>query len=1097
MIRKLGCLGFPLVYENKPTLRWLLMRIESRLYKHLVISAVVLVFTAPLSSVLAADSKTQQTFHFSIPQQRADQSLNHVATKANITLFFPYEVMTSRTVKAIEGVYTVEDAISKLLEGTDYEVSVRSNGHLSIVLAKKTSGGVEIMHKLTKVASAVMSFAAATTLAMSASAQEQNDLDSDGSVTLEEIIVLGIRESLVSAADRKRNSDQIRDSIVSEDIGRFPDSNVAESLQRIPGVAIDRNSGEGQRVTVRGFGPDFNTVLLNGRRLASSSIAGVGGGADDNIGASLSGRGFNFDIISADLIGGADVYKSASVALQEGGIGSTINLSTLRPLDMPEESTLFSAKAIYGEVGDDLSPSAFGFFNRKFLNDRLGILGSVSYQNRKQRRETLSTNGYIQETVTAGQTSGIGPGVGGVPGTYFRPQQSSLTINEQERERIGVTGTIQYQASDSVSLTFDTIYSELDVDSNVDTLANFYFINGSNLSEVQLDANNTFISFNNSDRQLAYNGRAYTRPTSLLSLGGNLEWQVNDRLTLDFDLAYSDAEDSSDEDGGGGRFAVIREAGNLRYDARTGVPALSTDAGFGSNTDSLTTFVLGRFGEGVDDELTEVKASGEYRFENSSLSSIRFGAQYSDEDRFNTVVEQADGVGFYAFPGGARVTVPGTIPNRLSTSGVLSGASGVVLPDAIVSYDIDSLLSFLGTDAAFSQRDGSLGLAPGTSAAQFAARGGFDATLSPGQSFGVSEEILALYTEFQFEGELGGRPWSMNLGVRYTETETTASGFQDTITDIRAIGPGETAYRLERTVADAVSVSSEYDNFLPSLNARIGLTDDLVLRAAYSETLTRPRLSDLAPSLSLADSELRPGNFVLTAGNPNLEPFESENFDLSLEWYYGEGSYLSGAAFKKDVSGFVVTQDFIESFTITNADNIANEPAINGNIATFTVRRPANSTEANVDGLELSWQHTFATGFGVQANATFVDSNAELNASDLNPDANSALLPGLGDSYNLVLFYENDKLGARLAYNVRDEFLRAAATGPGSEPAFVRDYEQLDFRVSYRVNDILEVFLDGTNILGEVTEQRGRFENHFLLVEDTGARYSLGFRGKF
>ncbi len=1074
------------------------MRIESRFYKHLLMGVVILIFTALWSPILAADSKTKQTFHFSIPQQRADQSLNHVATKANITLFFPYEAMTSKTVKAIEGVYTVEDVIRTLLEGTDYEVNVRSNGHLSIVQAKKTSGGVEIMHKLTRVASAVMSFAAATTLAVSASAQEQNNPNSEGVAELEEIIVLGIRESLVSAADRKRNAEQIRDSIVSEDIGRFPDSNVAESLQRIPGVAIDRSSGEGQRVTVRGFGPDFNTVLLNGRRLASSSIAGVGGAADDNIGASLSGRGFNFDIISADLIGGADVYKSASVALQEGGIGSTINLSTLRPLDMPEETTLFSAKAIYNEVGEDFSPSAFGFFNRRFMNDRLGVLGSISYQNRKQRRETLSTDGYIPETVTAGQTSGIGPGVGGVPGIYYRPQQTSLTINEQERERLGITSTIQYQASDAVTLTFDTIYSELDIDSNVDTLANFYFINGSNLSEVQLDGNNTFISFNNSDRQIAYNGRAYTRPTSLLSLGGNLEWVVNDRLTLDFDLAYSDAEDSSDEGGGGGgRFAVIREGGNLRYDARTGVPAISTDAGFGSNTNSLSTFVLGKFGEGVDDEVTEVKASGVYSFENSTLSEIRFGALYSDEDRFNTVVEQEGGVGFYAFPGGARVTVPGSIPSSLSTSDVLSGASGVTLPGSIVSYDIDALLGFLGTDAAFNERDASLGLPPGTSAAQFAARGGFDATLSPGQSFGVSEEILALFTQFQFDGELGGRPWSMNVGIRYTETETTASGFQDTITDIREIAPGETAYLLERTVADSVAVSSKYDNFLPSINARINLTDDLVLRAAYSETLTRPRLSDLAPRLSLADSQLRPGNFVLSAGNPNLEPFESENFDLSLEWYYGEGSYLSGAAFTKDVAGFVVTQDFIESFPIANIDNITNEPAINGNLATFTVRRPANSTEAKVDGIELSWQHTFASGFGVQANATFVDSNAELDATDPSADSNSALLPGLGDSYNLVLFYENDKLGARLAYNFRDEFLRAAATGPGSEPAFVRDYDQLDFRVSYRLNDLFEVFVDGTNILGEVTEQRGRFENHFLLVEDTGARYSLGFRGKF
>lgn len=1038
----------------------------------------------------ATANASEPVYDIDIPAQNAAKALDELASQTDAITLYPFDLLSTTQANEVVGRYTLQEALDVLLKDTGLESGLSEKRVISILPATVDDHTDEEEPMQIKKSSLL---AGLVTVVIGSGANAQ---DAGGSAQLEEIVVIGIRAGLESASIAKRDSNVIQDSIRSEDIGRFPDSNVAESLQRIPGVSIDRTSGEGQRVTVRGFGPDFNTVLLNGRRIASSSIAGVGGAADDNIGSSLSNRGFNFDIISADLIGGADVYKTATVGLQDGGIGSTINLQTLRPLQMRDESMLFTAKVTQNDVGGDTSPSVFGFINRKFMNDRVGFVASVSYQDRKLRRETMAENGFIPTTVTAGQTTGIGPGVGGVAGLYYVPQQVALTVNEQQRERLGLTGTLEFKASESVTVTFDTIYSKLDVDSDVDTLANFYFINGSNLEDVTLDSNNTLVSFNNTSRQLAYNGRAYTRPTALLALGGNIAWDVNDNLSLDFDVAFSDAEDTSHENGGGGRFAVIREPGNLRYDVSSGTPAISTDAGFGANPNALTTFVLGKYGEGVDDKISEFKLSGTYDFGDSGLTEIRFGSQFSQEERFNTVVEQAGGIGFYAFPGGSRVAAPGSLVSVPSTGGILSGASGIQLPGNYVSYSIDSLLAYLGTDPAFADRDAGLGLAPGTSAAEFAARGGFDATLFPATSFGVDEDILALYAEAQFDGEFGSQPWTVNVGVRYVETDTAASGFQDSITDIRALVPGDTAYIIERVIGEPVSASSSYDNFLPSVNGRFNLSDNVILRAAYSETLSRPVLTDLAPRIAFGSS-VRPGNFVVNAGNPNLQPFESENLDLSLEWYYSPGSYLSAAAFKKDVSGFVVTQDFTETFTIANVDGITTEPNINGNAVTFTVRRPNNTSKATIDGFELSWQHTFESGFGVQANATFVDSDAVLDASDPSADSNSALLPGLGDSRNLVVFYENDKFGARLAYNVRDQFLRAAATGPGSEPAFVEDYDQLDFRVMYNLNDMIEVFVDGTNITSEVIRQHGRFANHFLLAEETGARYSLGVRARF
>ena len=223
---------------------------------------------------------------------------------------------------------------------------------------------------------------------------------------VEEIVVTGIRGSLERAQDVKRNALGVVDAIAAEDLGKFPDSNIAESLQRITGVTIDRNGGEGQFVTVRGFGPSFNTVLVNGRRMVSET----------------GGREFSFDLYPAELISGAEIYKTGTAHLQEGGIGSTINLKTARPLDLADDKIVATAKALYEENSSKTTPELFGLYSHKFNDDTMGFLLSASYQNRKSQDDFLWTNGWLPTPV-----SSLNLAPGGNPGgvaTAFIPRET-------------------------------------------------------------------------------------------------------------------------------------------------------------------------------------------------------------------------------------------------------------------------------------------------------------------------------------------------------------------------------------------------------------------------------------------------------------------------------------------------------------------------------------------------------------------------------------------------------------------------------------------------------------------------------------------------
>lgn len=890
--------------------------------------------------------------------------------------------------------------------------------------------------------------------------------------TLDEIVVTGIRRSLQASAEMKRSAGIVMDSIASEDLGKFPDSNVAESLQRIPGVSIDRSGGEGRFVTVRGFGPEFNTVLVNGRSFASEN----------------QGREFSFDLLAAELISGADVYKTSQAAVQDGGIGATINVKTARPFDIGGFKAIASAKGVYEENNKKVSPQAFGLLSGTFNDDKLGALLAVSYQKRETETPSTTVNGYL-----SGQT--IGPSSNPIATNVYAPRNLDIGQETSERERIGVNLTTQLQANDDLVFTLDGLYNKFTVDATNHALGNWF--EPSSYTAAQIDSNRTVTGLTtngNADLIVDTNNRNVT--TKALGLNG--AWNVNDNLTVKADASWSKARNNN---GGKDVFTVIGIPSTYSFQQADG-------GGFPSvfgHTTSLTdptrgrTHIAIRQGNDEAEEVFEYKLDTEWKSDGGVLDAIRFGLINTNREKTSNSVSSDPNI--QCLYCGYPTSADASLLKPFSLGSFLG--SGGRFPANFMTYDADAYFRFLESPAAAAALDKANNLAPGTTAARIAASNGYAATRQP-NSFSVKESVYGGYLDTDFKGDLGGLPWFVNIGFRYIHTEVKAAGQQLALTDILPVTGDNTIYTAvyaNNGVPVATSQKSSYDYLLPSLNVKIDLTDDVIARFGASRTLTRPQISDMAPRISF--DTVRPASLDASGGNPALKPYTSDNFDMSFEWYPTRTTTLSAAAFYKRVNNFVVQTRADEVFNIANAGKLAvGAGGVTGpNQVTFSVRRPRNAQSANVHGFEFNVNHTMdylpglLAGFGIQANATFVDSNAVFDPSST---TTSFALEGLGDSQNLAVFYEMDGLSARVAYNRRERFLENLVNpSAGSDPVYRRTYDQVDARVSYNVLENVQVFAEGTNIFGSEVVTTGRFDNQVLTYVDTGARYAIGVRADF
>lgn len=895
---------------------------------------------------------------------------------------------------------------------------------------------------------------------------------------VEEVVVTGIRSSLQQAMDIKRNSDAMVDSIASESLGKFPDTNIAESLQRITGVSIDRSGGEGQSITVRGFGPQFNTVLLNGRRQVSDTGA----------------RSFNFDNLPAELVSRVDVYKSSQARLQSGGIGSTIVMHTPRPLDIGSFKAVGSAKALHEDLSGETTPQLFGMVSNTFMDGRAGALLSVSYDERKNRIERFLTDGILTSprdslALIADDLADQGYSA---DDQFFIPQVLNISPIDQQRERVNVNSTLQFEATEDLTLTLDAMFNDYDVQTQSNTLT--FFVTPSIITDATFDENRTATEFTqNEGAATDFTMAERSRPSESQAFGFNADWDFAPGWNVAFDTSYSKAESGGASGTNVGVVGFRDDGFTLSYD-ENGMPSYSgvTDEQINNPDLPKAHFFMRGIGGGplggaadIEHDLLEQRVDFEWEANAGLLKTVTFGAHYSDESE-STTSRTSDNPCIFC---GYQVDVPNDLlATAAEGGGYMDG--DIDVPATWLTGDLDALINYLETPEAAAARDEAIGAEPGTTQALLEESNGYDLVLQSG-STEIDETVMSFYANFDFEGELGDMPWSLNAGMRYVDTETTPYGISAPLQDLREIPGDPTLYDVVDGGEQVVSATNTYDHFLPSLNYRLNLNEDMVVRFAASQTLTRPPFSAMSPRTIIGTT--RPGNLQASSGNPNLEPYTSDNLDLAYEWYYQESGYLTVGLFQKRVDNFLVNTVLQQEFEIEDQDNL-----FDGN-PVFEVSTQDNLEDATVDGVELGFQHTFDylpefwSGFGFTANATLVDSDAELDTGDI---SQTFALEGLGDSYNLIGFYERGNFEARLAWNQRDRFLQTAV-GFGGEPTYVQDYEQVDARVSYGISDNLSVFLEGVNITDEKYQKVGRYDNQILLREQTGPRYTVGVRAEF
>jgi iron complex outermembrane recepter protein len=911
---------------------------------------------------------------------------------------------------------------------------------------------------------------------------------------LQEVVVKGIRESLAQSEAIKELSDQELDAITAQDLGQFPDSDVAESLSHIPGVAIDRDeTGSGSEVTIRGFGPQFNTVLINGQQLPTQTG-----------GATTGGREFNFDVLPTDQITKSLVYKTAEAWQPDGAIGGLVELETAHPLDFNGPRATAKVQGSETSLDTKVTPNAFVLLSDTFDEDRLGALISFASTDEDTRTRTLSVSGWALPGVTG---AALPPPL---TANTLMPVSIDYAINTYEIKRQDVNASLQWKPSENLKVTLDGMYNRYEETARAQQLG-LYFDGNPILATPAptVFPDGVVQSFTGDSHEDAIEGEqgGQVSPQYLRSLNLKIEGQLFDHR-LSWALDGSDSRNVADNYTNPAIFAVLGFPLQATFTNTNGVgiPSATTSPSNLIDPGAVKAHYTAVTGTYSQNDIRQLTLDGTWHGPDSwgPLTDLRFGA-YGQRNYYDTYsTYNTDSICAYC---GYGVSVPASLVSAYAMPNMGGPYTGAY-PSAFLTYDPKAYIAYLDSPAGFAARDAADGLAPGTSAALIGQDNFMPLNpLTNKQAIAaVTEKTYALYLQADFDGTLAEHSWGGNLGVRWVRTEDDAVGYSQVLSDITPIPndpTGLNAIYAQNGATLEVAGSHSYSHLLPSANFRFNLTHKLLLRAAVSESLARPEPALLSPVLSYGGSILAPDNLVASGGNPDLKPYTARNYDLSLEWYYSRDGYLAASVFRKDL------RDFIETVTastlsvpIVNSQHLAQFP---NNVATFQFNGPTNIGQAHVSGVELSAQHMFSylpapfDGLGVNANATILSTSAGLNSAGATSSTQEAFgLTGLGDYQNLSLIYQKYGIGARITYDHRNDYIYQIGTGGiPLDRVFVKGYGTLDAQINYDVTKYFTVSLSGTNLTDTVIQQYVDRTNEFSNLLNYGRRFTLSGKVSF
>lgn len=1005
-----------------------------------------------------------EIFSFDIEQQEAGVALHLFAQKSGQQVLFPRNRLKGITTNKLVGDYNLEDALAILLRGTGLRPVFSGSRILTIVVESDPHIEDDSVKFTKKKVSGLAALIAALIDGNSvAHAQESNNSEA----TIDEVVVIGsYAGGLQKALDLKRSADSIADAIIAADIGKLPATNVAEALQHVPGVTINREAGEGQFVSVRGLGPNFQSVTFNGAPIAFN----------ENVrNSDQSGRQFRFNVIPSDLIGGIVVTKAPTADLIDGGIGSNLDLKTISPL---EKNSFVAAQifANYEEQSEETTPD--GSLSAGWKNDdkTFGVMGGISYQERKVRFDRLQTTGYSSVTFN-GQTARM-------------PNNIQTTVEEEHRERTSFLGGLEWKPVDDLSVNMNALYSKFNNDIAENRI--IYTFAGDKKALAAVDPASVVINDGivtaatiRNDGGMSRNEEvsAQEHENNLVNLG--LKYTLGEWV---FKPSVSHSEATS---------GLTTPLERMNSDTKTGagliygfdlgndpvgdvqINSLTTNLDLHNpNAIPFTRYTMRPINVNDDDTTGLLDISRTLNLKAGSFEFIdfRFGGQKTERSRDYQRRDRT----LVTKPG---VTVDGSFYDNIIPSDAFSKTIGNSQEGWVGPNFSKFSKAFTGAkgefDNVFVQADD---LVPTNADLQ--------------NSYAIDESVSALYGRLDFESLIVNTPFTGNAGLRWVSTDTVVKG---------TVLSAKTEAGKTTTIVTPMTFNGNYAEVLPSLNVNFKLQDDLLLRVGLSKSLTRPSLADLrtsvVPDSSFTSDIYERGETAITSrtsiptgvgGNPQLKPYVSTNFDISLEWYFTEFGALSVSGFHKDISNFIASVEHTETLVF------AVDPSKNNGISTLPadllIARPRNVGDATISGVEFSYSDRLSNGLGLSTNLTLVDASVDNNGTKQLPQ-------GVSDvTYSVSPFYENGPFEIHFSWTWRSKQNTTANISIGTAAAVdgqqqgAADFGTLDFGASYQLNDPVQFFVKGVNLTAERQAAFIGRDDQFMQAQSYGRTINLGVK---
>lgn len=885
-------------------------------------------------------------------------------------------------------------------------------------------------------------------------AQEQASADD-----IEKIEVSGFRSSLIKAKDLKKDALGTQDTILAEDIADFPSLNLAESLQRVPGVTITREAGEGRQISLRGLNADFTQVQLNGMEALGTSSSPM-----DSRGTTNNSRSFDFNIFASELFNQIDVKKSYSADMDEGGIGGTVGLHTAKPFDYDGFKGAISAQAGQNSNTGDTSPRIAALVSNTW--DKFGALFSIAYSNRDTSEQGYNTYRWRPRDAQGSDISALSAedqnAVNSGDLRFSRGSRYSLFNSDQTR--LGATVALQYRPTSDLSFGLDALYGKLDnkrsefhlqsrgssstalgcTGPDYDDGARYYC---SELTDIEYNSNNEVVYSEWQNTALHSESRDQTAKTEITQFVFNADWTVNSDLSLSALAGHmkSEYQDNSAK-------VYLESFGDMTLDFRP-------DRFYGQNTyindydptniDEFRYHEIDLLENEVENSFDVAKIDADLFL--NDISSVKFGLSYKKFKHMDNYL-QTD--------------------NLLRSEWQSGEVSDIVDPATVYVNNGHERQSWLSTDvnavlADFNiDRNGTMSRTPNN----------------------VEEETKAAYALYDVNMLLGDTELRANFGVRYYETEIASTGLVN-----------DTNY---------VTIESDYDGFLPAMNLAWYATDNLVLRASAGKNLTRPTLNNLSVGGSINTDPLAGSSGLsISSGNPSLQPFETLNMETGVEYYFDDVGYAALSYFRKDIDNFIATTTIPTPYGETGYPSALIEGAVDENgvaqsaSTLYNVSQPQNLEDSDFSGWEVAFQRDFDflpapfDKLGAIANYTYADGESVHNVlvDGENVQVSRPFYGLSKNTYNLTVYYETETWGARVSAAHRDDYLTQVETSSDDQDeAGFHGTTYYDFSAFYNINEKLKVSLEGINLSDEREEQYSDSDDRLYNTTLSGRTVYLG-----